>query len=500
MVKTKLEKKLEQALVPVEEQPYEVPDNWLWVRVKELLSDISSGFACARKNEVSPEEEEAYPHLRPNNIGFLGRLNLESLIFIPQNMVKEGKDKLFKDTILFNNTNSVELVGRSVLIEEEMNFAYSNHITKLEVNSDIVEPIWFNYAINKLWQDGFFAEICKKWVGQAGVNQTMLKKEVSIPVPPLNEQKRIVAKVESMLDKIQQAREKIKAVEESFENRKAAILAKAFRGELTAQWRAENEYVESVEVLLEEIEEAKKKSNKRKKKLVDIEQPYELPNSWEWVTFHEIIRSTRYGSSSKAYPDIDGIPVLRMGNIEDGKIVTDDLKYLPYDHKDVKKLKLEEGDLLFNRTNSYELVGKTALVSEEEAGQMTFASYLIRVKLFKKDLLSKYICYFINSFIGRKQLLSTVTQQVGQANINAKKMSSIQVPIASEQEIKKILELVEPLLDKMEESQAIVEATKEKLELLEKTILAKAFRGELGTNDPKEESAVKLVEEVLSEG
>lgn len=315
------------------------------------------------------------------------------------------------------------------------------------------------------------------------------------------EQKRIVARVESLLDKINQAKELIDEARETFADRRAVILAKAFRGELTKKWREQTPNTEPAEKLLERIKEEKAKlsngKGRKQAELPPIETPYELPEGWCWVRLGEITETSTYGSSAKTSDDVDGIPVLRMGNIQDGEIQLNDLKYLQSEHEDVKKLTLETNDLLFNRTNSYELVGKTALVRSEH-NKMIYASYLIRISLYKKEFFGQYICWYINSYQGKMFLKSQITQQVGQANINAKKLLMLPVPIPPESEIKTITSLVKKQISIEKEIKALINLNN-LIERLNENILSVAFRGQLGTNDPTEKSALETLKEIISE-
>ena len=289
----------------------------------------------------------------------------------------------------------------------------------------------------------------------------------------------------------------IEEARETFELRKAAILDKAFRGELTAEWRKKTKNKLTVQDFLDKMGGIKKIKNDPLDSKV-LSNLYSLPNGWQWVRLNDLIESTTYGTSAKANDNIDGVPVIRMGNIIDGKIIMDDLKFLPTEHQDVKKLELEENDLLFNRTNSYELVGKTAVVTNKIAGKATFASYLIRVRLYHKEILANYVCNYINSHIGRNMLLTMVTQQVGQANINAKKLAALPIPLPPEEEIKEISRLIEQVLNKEEQIKTLL-LIEQNVEKVKQSILSKAFRGELGTNDPQEESALEILKEILRE-
>ena len=153
----------------------------------------------------------------------------------------------------------------------------------------------------------------------------------------------------------------------------------------------------------------------------------ELPRGWTWATIDELALAVDYGSSAKTNDDELGVPVLRMGNIRDGALSFEELKYLPVEHPEFPELLLRDGDLLFNRTNSPELVGKSAVYRSDLAA-CSFASYLIRVRL-ADGVVPEYIAYCLNSPDGREWVRSVVSQQVGQANVNGSKLKALTVPL-----------------------------------------------------------------------
>lgn len=144
-------------------------------------------------------------------------------------------------------------------------------------------------------------------------------------------------------------------------------------------------------------------------------QPNDLPKGWQMLTVGEMTEEMQYGSSAKTSEDSSGVPVLRMGNIKEGSLVLDSLKYLPRNHPEFPDLLLRDGDLLFNRTNSAELVGKSA-VYRGNPETCSCASYLIRVQL-KPEFVPEYVANYLNSPFGRQWIASVVSQQVGQANV-----------------------------------------------------------------------------------
>lgn len=479
-----MEELLKEALVPEEEQPYEVPGNWVWVKLK--------AFNTNKKRAIKPKDfpKETFElYSVPSYEGNQPELITGEEIGSNKYLVEAGEVLLCK---INPRINRVWLVGN----KKEMRQLASTEWIVINKNPAIIPK----YLLSLL-KSPYFRKLLTSNVSGVGGSLTRARpKEVEnypIALPPISEQKRIADKVERLLNKIDEARRLIEEAKETFELRRAAILDKAFRGELTARWRENTDSFATADQLLNKIGGEKDMKNDPLDGAV-LSNLFNLPKGWKWVRLNDLIESSTYGTSSKTNDDTEGVPVIRMGNILDGNLVLDNLKYLPTNHADVTKLDLEENDLLFNRTNSYELVGKTAIVNSEIAGKMTFASYLIRIRLLYKEVLANYVCHYINSHIGRGMLMTMVTQQVGQANINSKKLAALPIPLPPEKEIKEISSLLNSFFQRERITENIL-FLNENLESLKQSILSKAFRGELGTNDPAEESAVELLKEVLME-
>jgi type I restriction enzyme S subunit len=148
---------------------------------------------------------------------------------------------------------------------------------------------------------------------------------------------------------------------------------------------------------------------------------------WQWKTLGELCDDVEYGSSAKSKAG-GGVPVLRMGNIQDGRLNWENLVYTD-DKAEIKKYLLKHNDVLFNRTNSPELVGKTAIYKSEMPA--IFAGYLIRIHRKEKLLDADYLTYFLNSQIAFDYGKTVVISSVNQANINGTKLKSYPIPAPS---------------------------------------------------------------------
>ena len=151
-----------------------------------------------------------------------------------------------------------------------------------------------------------------------------------------------------------------------------------------------------------------------------------LGRSWPVVEFGSVVKETQYGLSLNAGSE-GRYPMLRMMNIEDGLCVENDIKYVDLNAKDFEAYRLVRGDVLFNRTNSYELVGRTGVYELE--GDHVFASYLVRIKTNPERLEPKFLTLYLNSDLGRRQVLAYATKAVSQANVNASNLLRVRLPL-----------------------------------------------------------------------
>lgn len=347
---------------------------------------------------------------------------------------------------------------------------------------------------------------------------------VPFPLAPLSEQHRIVAAIEQQFTRLDAAVASLKRAQANLKRYRASVLTAACEGRLVPAEaelaRAEGRNYEQTSVLLERIhverrerweeaEQAKRRAKGQpslpglslgKYKEPTAPDPAELPalpGGWGWTTVGRLSWRLQYGTSAKADEDPTGVPVLRMGNIRMGVLDFADLKFLPEAHPDVRKTLLEPGDLLFNRTNSTELVGKTAIY-EARHPRACFASYLIRASVLP-GVEARYIAYYVNSYQGRQYVASVQSQQVGQANVSGTKLANMPVPLPPAAEQHRIVAEVDRRLSGIQVAEAAVNANLKRAERLRQAILKRAFEGRLVPQDPDDEPASSLLDHIRAE-
>lgn len=286
-------------------------------------------------------------------------------------------------------------------------------------------------------------------------------RKTQIPLPPLAEQQRIVDRIESLFARLDEAKEKAQAVVDSFETRKAAILHKAFTGELTAKWREEHG--------------------------VGME-------SWgtrELAECFEIVSGIQ--KTPARSPKDNPVPYLTVANVYRGRIDLSDIRYFEVTSKEIEKLKLQDKDILIVEGNgSGNEIGRCA-IWHNELPLCIHQNHIIRMRRKTADILPEYALHYLNSEAGKSIMRERSKTTAGLFNLSAGKIKTIPLPMASLDEQSEMIHFIDSLLEKEQQAKEVAEAVLEQIDLMKKSILARAFRGELGTNDPSEESAVELL-------
>jgi len=336
------------------------------------------------------------------------------------------EDKNYTEAI----PSDILIVGdgaNSGLVGTGITGAVGSTIIRIRVRNDLTNKDYISYFL--LSKFG----VLNKDVKGAAIPHLKAKEmlEMNIRIPSLDEQNQIVDEIEKQFTRLDASIKDLRSVKENLKVYRKSFLKAVFE----------------------------KKKNWNEKKIKDVS---------------ELIQ---YGTSKRA--EITGkIPVLRMGNLQGGKIDFGNLKFYS-SLKEIEHLVLKKGDLLFNRTNSYELVGKTSIFSESDFDNVTFASYLIRVRVNKKEVLPEYLNYFLNSPYAEILKKDLKSQQVGQANINGTKLKNIFVPLATIDKQTMIVQEIESQFSVIDKLEQTIDSALQQTEQLRKSILKNAFEGKL---------------------
>lgn len=434
-----IEERLQQALVPAEEQPYEVPENWVWVRLESVAS-WGSGGTPSRKHEEYYNGDILWIKTGELNNGWI----YDTEEKITDEGLKKSSAKLFPPySVLIAMYGAT--IGKVAILGVP---ATTNQACACAVcNQSLLYMYLFYYCIS---QKNVFIEKGKGGA-QPNISQIILKQH-PVPLPPLSEQQRIVERIEELFAKLDEAKERLQEVADSFAVRKAAILHKAFTGELTKQWRRENGVSDE---------------------------------SWEEKKLGEValLLSGQDYPPTKYNSDGNGIPYIT------GASNFDDTHILINRWTDEPSVIAQENDvLLVCKGSGY---GKTIIADFKEA-HIARQIMALRVKEIIDNNLLLYYLRNKNRFI----------KEQGQGlipGLSRKVILSLTINLPTLPEQHEIVRLIDDLLARERSAQQATEQALASIDLMKKSILARAFRGELGTNKASEASALELLRQVLAE-
>lgn len=435
-----IEEKLQNALVPKEEQPYKIPNNWCWTYFKDIFY-IENGYAFKKIDY----KKEGIPLVRISNIEN-GIVNINECIYVNKLEKNEEKYVIEKGDLLIALSGATTGKNGVYYLDE---IAYLNQrIGNIKIkNKEKVLNEYRNYYIALKNED-----ILNLAYGGAQPNISPKVIEfISIPLPPIKEQQRIVNRIESLFAKIDRAKELIENTLAQFEQNKMAILHKAFTGELTVKWR--------------------KKNNINEK------------NFFNKVKLKNVIKliSGRDVSVSLCNDKSIGIPyILGASNIKDNKFFIERWIENPV-------VVSEKNDILLSVKGT---IGKLYLQKEEK---INISRQIMALRALN-DLNTHYLYYFLLRECERLKFEGNGLIP----GISRKDILDLNILLPTLEEQQEIVNILDKLLAKYNKIKNL-EQQLEKIELLKKAILAKAFRGELGTNNPDEESAENLLKEILAE-
>ncbi len=447
-----IEERLQQALVPAEEQPYEVPENWVWVRLESVAS-WGSGGTPSRKHEEYYNGDILWIKTGELNNGWI----YDTEEKITDEGLKKSSAKLFPPySVLIAMYGAT--IGKVAILGVP---ATTNQACACAVcNQSLLYMYLFYYCIS---QKNVFIEKGKGGA-QPNISQIILKQH-PIPLPPLSEQQRIVERIEELFAKLDEAKERLQEVADSFAVRKAAILHKAFTGELTKQWRRENGVSDE---------------------------------SWEEKTLQDVcsMKITDGTHKTPVYCDSEkGVKFLSAKDITAEKICWDNIKYIvPELHEELyKRLAPQVDDVLLAKNGT---TGVAAIVETDDIFDIYVTLAVLRPE--KSIIYPLYLLKVVNSPLCKEQFAQHLTG-IGVPNLHLRDIKEVLIPLPTIPEQHEIVRLIDDLLARERSAQQATEQALASIDLMKKSILARAFRGELGTNKASEASALELLKQVLAE-
>ena len=386
--------------------------------------------------------------------------------FKPEEWEEDGKPILR----IQNLTNSTEVCHKTTRTYESKYFVQSGDLLfawSASLGAYIWQggDAWLNQHIFKVMPFAFMEkkylfyylvhmidELYAKTHGSAMVHITRKTfQSMPIPVPPLAEQQRIVERIEGLFSKLDAARENAQSVLDGAATRKAAILHRAFSGDLTRQWR-ENNGVSF--------------------------------DSWLQLGFEACVEKMQNGLAKRKGTTGNPVVVLRLANLSDDGFLTDDLREIVLDEKEQSSYLLHPGDILMIRVNgSKENVGKQFLITRQNA--WAFCDHIIRMKC-SQNIQPEYMTLFSKSETYKQYVKSHIVSSAGQNTISRRAMADLVIPVPTMGEQREIVRLLSEMLEKEQETRDNARQVLDNIDAMKRVILGRAFRGELGTNRPSE--------------
>ncbi len=447
------EEKLAQVLVPEAEQPYQIPENWCWVTLGNVTQIIGGGTPSSGNPDyyggripwISPADLSNYNDMYISK----GAKSITEL-----GLEKSSARMLPKNTVCLSSRAPIGYVAIAA------NPLSTNQGFKSFLPSPSFLPqflYWYLKGNRELLERRASGTTFLELSGSKAAT-------IEFPIAPIPEQQRIVDRIESLFTKLDEAKEKAQAVVDGFEDRKAAILQKAFTGELTAEWR----FAHMIK-----------------------------HNTWQKTTVGACSELITKGASPKwqgvSYTnDKNQTLFVTSENVREGYIDWSKEKYLDNSINDIQKRSiLRKGDVLVNIVGAS--IGRSAIFNRDCSANINQAVCLVRVK---ENLNNEYLCHYFNSPFALIYYDDNKVE-TARANISLTSISEMPIRLPTPQEQKETVKKLNELMEREVKIKTVVEQVIDQIDAMKKSILARAFRGELGTNNPSDESAEELLKRIL---
>ena len=427
-------------LIEEDDELFEIPKTWRWVRL-ETIADIKGGKRVPVGKSLV-DNNTGHKYIRVADMQN-GTINIDSIKYITDDVYELIKKYYIKKEDIYITVAGT--IGRVGIVPPELDGA------NLTENAD---KIIFSH-LNKQWflitlSSNTLQTQIRNFTKKVGQPKLALKriKELLIPLPPIEEQQRIVDRVNEVvvkIDEYEKVENELFALEQRFpDDMKNALLQAAMQGKLTKQLDSDSSVDEMLDAIKEEKKQLiKEKKIKKEKALPPIEEdeiPFDIPDYWRWIRWGDLAYSIQYGYNAPAKEN-GKIKMVRISDIQDNKVVWETVPYCEIADGDIETYLLKENDILFARTGG--TVGKSFLVKEVKE-KAIYAGYLIRTR-YNNKLVAQYLKYFMESQLYWVQLQNGKTKGC-QPNCNGQTLSKMIIPLPPIEEQQRIVERLEQLL------------------------------------------------------
>ena len=450
LVKEKKSKK-EKPLAPIsdEEIPFDIPDNWVWCKLGELVSVISG--TSYNKSEVKSNGLRIF---RGGNLEGTNLAIHNDDVFLDQARFYDSNKCIQKsDIVIVASTGSVKGIGRAAFCDKELS-------EECQIGAFLRIIRCFNEALYPYIRAIFNSFYYRNWISTkvSGIGIKNVKAEhiynLLIPLPPLPEQRRIVARVDALMkeiDKLEQTEKELEAIKAAFPgDMKASLLQAAVQGKLTTQKAEDGDARELLRAIREEKEKlVKEKKSKKEKPLAPIsdeEIPFDIPDNWVWCKLGELVSVISGTSYNKSEVKSNGLRIFRGGNLEGTNLAihNDDVFLDQARFYDSNKCIQKSDIVIVASTGSVKGIGRAAFCDKELSEECQIGAFLRIIRCFN-EALYPYIRAIFNSFYYRNWI-STKVSGIGIKNVKAEHIYNLLIPLPPLPEQQRIVEKLDQLL------------------------------------------------------
>lgn len=491
-----------------------LPAGWCWAKVHEI-GEVKLG------RQRSPEHHHGKhmrPYLRVANV-YEDRIDLSDVLEMNFTPEEFETYQLRHGDILLNEGQSLEWVGRPAMYRDDLPGAcFQNTLVRFRTGPYLL-PSFALLILRYYLHSQRFQKIAKWTVNIAHLGASRFA-ELEFPLPPKGEQARIVEKFEELFTKLDAGIANLKRVKVALKRYRATVLKAAVEGRLTEEWREKHPDVEPGSALLDRIltERRRQWEERQLARFAEAMQapskgwqakypePVDpmlnrlpsLPMGWSWASVDQLIVYLRNGLSTKPTGTSDGHRILRINAVRPMKVNLDEVRFLSEEPSERDSYLIEDGDLLFTRYNgSVDLLGVVGMVRGCLEPTL-HPDKLIRVKAADRNL-SRFLEVACNVGVSRKHMGGRARTTAGQTGISGTDIREMPCPFPPHEEQVEIIREIERRLSVVNEIEAQVEANLKRASRLRRSILKRAFEGQLVPQDPADEPADRLLHRIRSE-